>query len=391
MKKLFSLLLILFALSSCQHDDEPAAPITVNRTVLAYVMGDSSTGLTEDLDKNVADMVIGYASVQDSNTHFLIYYDRGGYPLLYELVKNSIGTVDKIVIKTYPDQISTDKTVMAQVFSDAFTLRPAKQYGAIFSSHATGWLPATKKVKSKSFGWDSNYQMDITDMADALKSTNYHFDFMLFDACFMGCAEPAYEFRDISDYLIASTGEVMAAGFPYKEVTPYLFKSGEDNLKKIADLYYNYYDSQSRDSRSALVSIIKLDQMDALAAQVKLIIGKNIIKVNSFSPSGFQYFDSNGSPSDITGQHDFYDLKQFMDSISANTDIAFGTALNNAVIYKLQTPNLTSVVNGAEDVIPINVFCGLGTYIPQQGKTKNNSFYKTLSWYTAAGWDQTGW
>ena len=35
---------------------------------------------------------------------------------------------------------------------------------------------------------------------------------------------------------------------------------------------------------------------------------------------------------------------------------------------------------------------GLSTYIPNgESNSKMNTFYRTLSWYSAAGWNATGW
>ncbi|WP_321423906.1 clostripain-related cysteine peptidase [uncultured Bacteroides sp.] len=389
MKKLFLLLSIALLLSSCHNHDEPD-PVVATRTVLAYMGGD---GLASFINDNVNDMIRGYSTVTTGN-NLLIYMDGGSSSVdtLYKLVKNRSGIIEKKVIKTYQNQISTDKAVMEKVFSDAFTACPAESYGAIFSSHGTAWLPASKTVQSKSFGSDSGYQINIPEMALVLNdiaSKFKRFDFLLFDACFMGSTEVAYEFKDVSDYLIASSGEILGAGFPYKDVTPYLFNTGEDNLKMIAQLFYNSYNTQSGAYRSAIVSVVNLNYMESLASQMKRIIGEHLVKVNSFSPAGFQYFDGNGIAGDVNGQHIFYDLKQFVDSLSTD-DALFKRTLESAVIYKANTPNLSSEWK-YEDIIPIDEFCGLSIYIPQQGRTAYNNFFKTLSWFNASGWNQTAW
>ena len=33
-------------------------------------------------------------------------------------------------------------------------------------------------------------------------------------------------------------------------------------------------------------------------------------------------------------------------------------------------------------------FCGLGIYIPTPYKSSWNTFFKTIDWYTAAGWNE---
>ena len=104
---------------------------------------------------------------------------------------------------------------------------PSERYGMMFSSHGTGWLPAGFKF-TKSTSWkasahdaespsymygerpeglpavrsagyqaaknSSPLEIDIKDFAEAIPM---HLDYLIFDACLMGCIEVAYEFREI--------------------------------------------------------------------------------------------------------------------------------------------------------------------------------------------------
>ena len=42
-----------------------------------------------------------------------------------------------------------------------------------------------------------------------------HMDYILFDDCYMSSVEVAHALRHVTDYLIGSTSEIMAYGFPY--------------------------------------------------------------------------------------------------------------------------------------------------------------------------------
>ena len=42
--------------------------------------------------------------------------------------------------------------------------------------------------------------------------------FIMFDDCYMSSMEVAYDLKDVTDYIIASTSEVMAYGMPYEKV-----------------------------------------------------------------------------------------------------------------------------------------------------------------------------
>ena len=79
--------------------------------------------------------------------------------------------------------------------------------------------------------------MEIADLAAALTG---HFDFIMFDACFMASVEVLYELRDKADYFIASPAEIISDGFPYEAAAPY-FWGGEEDLKQVCREYYNYY------------------------------------------------------------------------------------------------------------------------------------------------------
>ena len=59
--------------------------------------------------------------------------------------------------------------------------------------------------------------------------------------------------------------------------------------------------------------------------------------------------------------------------------------LYRTIIYK-DYVNLNPLVN-----IDVETYSGIGCYIPHDGYDNWNNYFKNLSWYTAAGWDGTGW
>ena len=56
-------------------------------------------------------------------------------------------------------------------------------------------------------------------------------DFIIFDACFMGSVEVAYELRDVCDKIVASPTEVIAEGMDYITMASYLMKSSGSDLE----------------------------------------------------------------------------------------------------------------------------------------------------------------
>ena len=83
----------------------------------------------------------------------------------------------------------------------------------------------------------------IPELAEVLRTVNpQKFDFVLFDACMMGCAEVYYELKDAARYCIASVLDIPAAGFPYASVMPYLYENAiKDYLGPICKDYIDYY------------------------------------------------------------------------------------------------------------------------------------------------------
>lgn len=392
MKKLYLLFTVIFIFSACHNNDEPTPVAEDTRTVLAYMGGDY---LTSDLNQNIADMVQGYSEVSDGN-NFLIYMDDGVTPTLYRLEKNSSGVIEKKIIKTYSNQISVDPAVINQVFSDAFSVYPAQSYGAIFSSHGTGWIPATKKVQAKSFGSDNGYQIDIVDMASVMENITSKFkrlDFLLFDACYMGEVEVAYEFRDCANYIIAAPNEIWSTGFPYKLIVKYLFDS-QANFQKIPAQFFDYYNLTYDDHRlNSTIAMIKCSEMENLATATRKIIAAHPSEFYTIVPSGIQLYDRFGS-----SEHFTYDFGQLIESIATPAEwISFKNQLNATVVYKAAT-NFTETYlpfdkenSGAELQIDPNHFSGLGTYIPKASQITYINFFKTLSWFDASGWNQTAW
>lgn len=73
------------------------------------------------------------------------------------------------------------------------------------------------------------YQHD--DLRRGDNGRGIRFEYILFDDCFMSSIEVAYDLRKITRHLIASPCEVMAYGYPYDLVMPYLFTDGGHGIR----------------------------------------------------------------------------------------------------------------------------------------------------------------
>lgn len=66
----------------------------------------------------------------------------------------------------------------------------------ILGSHGTNWFPAPDNKGSRSFGKDNADEINIPEMAAALKGLSINN--LMFDACLMGSVEVAAEFAGIA-------------------------------------------------------------------------------------------------------------------------------------------------------------------------------------------------
>lgn len=87
-------------------------------------------------------------------------------------------------------------------------------------------------------GRESKYQTDITTLAEGISSAGLKMEYILFDDCYMSTVEVAYDLKNVTSHLIASTSEIMAYGMPYDKIGQYLI--GNIDYEKICDGFYSF-------------------------------------------------------------------------------------------------------------------------------------------------------
>lgn len=379
-------LITLLAFTSCIRDDAEPEPVPAAKTVLVYMVADNN--LSSEAGANLDSLLSGVAR-DGAEGNLLVYLDRSGDdPVLLRLSQNPDNTAGCVTVRTYSEQNSVSPSVMASVLADMTTLYPAQSYGLVLWSHGYGWLPGpgnTKAVTTRWFGQDGSSYMDLDELADVL-ATAPKFDYILFDACFMGGVETAYALREYANYLIASPAEVFSDGFPYSRLLPYLFGCSESRFIGLASTYYNWYNGRSGLVRSAAVGCVNCSEMENLAAATRELLGVSLDALNGFDASAVQ-------PLDSYSPHLFYDFAHFAQSLaSAAPYTAFTEQLEKTVVYSACTPSITMIngQGGVTRVTPVS-FGGIGCFIPQQSTTGYNLSFQSSGWYSASGWNLTGW
>ncbi|WP_291530214.1 clostripain-related cysteine peptidase [Bacteroides sp. UBA939] len=376
--------------AACEVTVEPVVNPIGSRTVLAYIAADNS--LRSFALQDLAEMKIGMGKVTDANAHLLVYIDDGSSPRLLELKKQG-GTVVETVVKTYESRNSVGVSETREVFAEVFSNPKynADSYGLVYWSHGDGWLPYPLRPGTRWVGQDTgdgDKRMNISEFVEIL-GTAPHFDFILFDACFMQSVEVAYELQDYTDYCIGSPTEIPGPGASYDVVVPAMFSTTGNIAVNVAHAYFEPYEakydagrgiSNSNWTGGASVCALKTGQLVNLATVTKQVL-PSTVNVTSLRSSVFDYDCRRG------GRVGYYDLAGMMKKITTG-DVAYKTwkqVYDAAVVYWATTPeNYSAYV----EMFPMEDTNGVSCYIPSAANNITDEVYRATEWYTAAGFDK---
>ena len=365
------LMIALLLLCACEKEEEPQVPLVAGRTVLVYFAADNN--LSGSVEGDIAAMEEGLLHTDMHNGNLLVYVDKKGQsPQLLRLVQEGDSIRRELIEEYAIDHASATAERLHQVLRQVTDSYPSDRYGLVLWSHGTAWLPFDYKNYLRSFGTDTgNHFMSVNDLTAAL--SDYHFDFLLFDACYMASLEVAYALRHCTDYLIASPTEVLADGFPYQLFMQDLF-TPEANVVDIATQFYTYYQSSY-----GTVSVTKTEELADLATACRAIFqGKSEEEFFAVPEQELQIMEY------LTGNvHALYDCADYVRQLATDAQYAeFQSCLDRAVIYKATTPK-SAYAYAYGTYLPINRFSGLSIYVPQAELAELNSWYQQLEWYQA--------
>lgn len=391
----------------------PVRDVTPEKAQVMILYSAGFNSLCAALEDDVNDIKSGYLPLVGSMSKAVLVYSRrlsetGRYTdrtpsYLIRLSVDGWGKVVSDTLKTWPE---TDEAVSASTMTDVLEtvkgLYPHASYGMVFSSHGSGWLPSgyysTGKITAgtaglqavpyidpnsdgsmprvKSIGIDNitsrnTYEMEIETFAQALPMK---FDYIIIDACLMGCVEVAYALKDKCDKLVFSQAEVLEDGLcDYTTLTQRVLKPVEPDLYNLCEDSYQHYKNQDDPIyRSLTISMIDCTRLDGLAASCKSLFSKyrnQISLVNAANVQG--YFRAR--------KHWFYDLTDILrQSGVPEADMTdYNKAMSDCVLYNAATDTFIN--------FDIRTHCGLSMYLPADGNSELDEFYKTLSWNKASG------
>ena len=404
---------VVFIMASCSDDmyfsmrsgSEGSSPatksgertVTNNRRVMIFISGGKNS-LYRYLQSDMNDIKAGYLPTDFAGDDVLVVLHRNGSSVssyapttLLWLYKDRFGNVVQDTLHKW----GTGATPVfgGSIIEEALTIVknrfPASSYGLVVSSHGSGYLPEGyynspreyDRIHPLSIGQDVDGNKSVEmELPAFYNSIPYHFDYILFDACFMGGVETAYQLKDKADIIGFSQTEILAEGFDYKTITSRLLADNPDPVKVCQDYFDQYKDAEDMTYRSATISAVKTAEIDNLAAVCKTLFQKyrtQIEKVNSENVQ--QYHRDPTSFYDGEPRPFFFDMRDILvKSGVSDADIAaFDEALAKVVVYKAYTEQFMRSFK-------LENCCGLSMFLPNQGSAILKNYYRNnIAWNAA--------
>ena len=349
-----------------------------SQTLIFYMLG---MGLSSYYNSNVNAILEALSKNIQGDTRVVLYKqssttDAAIYELRYDVGQ------DKAVqerVKNITLSLPYDMQMLERTFAEILDYAPARKYNLIVGSHGAGWLPKnTPEIMSRvmsnmglsveqiwqkredaldtrHIGDNTITQYDIYEFVGAIENNNLHFDYILFDACFMSNIEAIYDMCNITSNVIASPCEIMAAGFPYNKILPHLLKDGGNgyDLDAVCREYVDYYKSTS--IPSACVAHTVTSELETLAETMKAVNAAE--RVEGFDISSVQSYEG-------LSTHYFYDLEDYVLRSCTDADAieAFKAQLAKSVLSRYHTGEFYSAY-GNTQMRPINYYSGITTSV----------------------------
>ena len=387
MKRLSAYLIYIYAagmflLSACHHDHPEPAPEVAERTVIVYMMAENSMSYYVNSDINE---MVSVSKQIPENVNFIIYTDDTSLPSISRLTARE-GLQQWYVFPD--DHDSTDSTIVLQNMRRIISAFPARHYGLIFWSHASGWMSGRRRTLGVDNGRNSTSntgnEMNITALRWALEQLP-RTDYIFFDACFMQSVETAYELRNTTDWIVGSPAEIPGPGAPYDLILPMLCVGDAVGLTKT---YHDAYPTPSWPDQ-VVISAIDTHEMEGLAQATRQYVPSLFADQTDVPTVGFQWYSS-----DYENFTYCYDANTTMYRLLPAEDYAhWAEAFEKAVpchpvstrwfankCYDTQIRD--TLHNGA-----------VSMFVPssRDGSVGWNAALRLMQWYEAAGWDKTGW
>lgn len=240
------------------------------------------------------------------------------------------------------------------------------------------------------------HYMNIEDLKLVLQNAP-HFDFIMFDACFMQSVEVAYELRDCCDYYIGFPAENPGPGAAYDRMFPFIFQKGAAVEMAIGtfaaydEIYTGKIGSNSNWTMGTAIDVLKSSELENLAAATANALSGVTADREVLRSSVFDYDQRKVGSSYYVGYYDFVEMmeKLVVDEVVLDE---WKQAYDAASVCWKKTPMIYSMSVGMFSMKRAN---GVSHYIPSTATSAAaqaaNAAYRSTSWYSAVGLARLGW
>ena len=397
---LLSLLTLLFC--SCEQDGLDLSlsfgPYGKETRQVLLIYGAGFNTLSSDIWYNIDTIEKGYLPGNGRNDDVVLvfshltqnnrrFFKSETAPILVRLYSEH-GENRADTLRTWPVGTPVaNKEMMTEVFNWVREEFPAAGYGAVLSSHATGWLPEDyyedpKKYEGRdrgsspswtpqqrSFGQEyydagtKSQEMELKDLAAAIP---YKLDYIVFDSCLMGTVEVAWELRNVCSYVAFSPCEIPAAGFDYRNLVEHLLKPEVPDVKAVCQDYFAWYEQDT--TYGAAVTLVDCSRLDRLAATCRDLFDRYRSGIQNLEGKNVQVYDRRVESKKY---YIFFDLKDMLREAGASAaDLAsLQAALDEAIVYEAHTAKFITV--------QLDRVCGLATYLPAYPDYRRDIYHGT--------------
>lgn len=370
----FSLLMLCF--SACREEDPimPPEQQTAEKTIFVFMP--YSTNLYSFLLGNIEDMkkaIVRNKGLDNTRLLLFVAKDQQQSALIDIRYKNGACTQDTLEKYSSPTYLTTNGRV--ELLNKVKEYAPAHHYAMIVGCHGMGWIPSStvfNPKKSRYFGGLSKeYWIDIDDFATSIKAAGMKMQFIMFDDCFMSCMEVAYDLKDATEHIIASTSEMMAYGIPYQNIYKHLM-SAEPDYKALCEGFYNYY--ANSDTPYGTIGVIDCRYVDEMAAMMKSINATHTFDLSLID----DVQDLDGETYKPTIFFDFNDYVRHLCTNDTGAYEQFRSVLQRLVPYKAATDYIYS--GSTDKKTKVNNFSGITISDPSTRQEIAESKRQTNWW-----------
>lgn len=406
---LFCLLILGLSFSSCTDETEDVSSINQQTTIVFMPWSGTASdkGLYKYFLQNL-DSIEGAIKKAGSMSNRVVVFlsTSSSESELYEITLVN-KQIQHTTIKTYSGNLYTTADGIAQILNDVKSNAYALNYSLIIGCHGVGWtykddwtnypygakslsgqVSEAKSAKGNSpapyhptrfYGSTSdpsNYGTDIETLEQGIANAGMKMQYILFDDCYMANIETAYQLKDVTNFLIGSTSEVMAEGMPYQAMWQPLISNTWSSLstatpayKAVTTAFYDFY--SKFDPPCGTISVIDCRQLDDLASIMKKI--NETYKFDNSKLDSVQVLDG-------FSQGIFYDMKDYVLHLCKNNDMLndFSADLQQAVKSTVHTDSIYSAISNG--FIKINQFSGVTISDPSVNSVALKGKEKTAWW-----------